>query len=271
MRVAYAFVPGAYSNISFPVSITLGGVPATLTNPTFQATNLVDNYTQTSIQNKSATANASADHIAYPDNVTASDLTGFMDMGITSSVYAQAAYAITGPNESYLFGSAPSGAGKTGNMVIATDSTGTSNSIQFGTNGFTSKANIRMEIFGSGRVRIGGGADNALGVLQTNGSISITGSVNVFNGNIIANTLGTGLQVKSGANCRIGTDVLVAGTKAVANTSITANSKVMMSVSALGGTQGILSYTKNIGVGFTINSSNAADTSTVDWFIVEAM
>lgn len=127
----------AVSNIGVnPQSIVLAGVPATLTNPAFQITNLVDNYTQISIQNKSATANSSADVIAYPDNVTNSDLTGFMDMGITSSAFSQAAYSVTAANEGYLFASAPTGASKSGAMVIATDTSGTDNSIRFYVNGF---------------------------------------------------------------------------------------------------------------------------------------
>jgi len=46
-------------------------------------------------------------------------------MGFTSQTYADASYTVTGQNEAYLFGSAPSGSGKTGNLVLATDSTGT--------------------------------------------------------------------------------------------------------------------------------------------------
>jgi hypothetical protein len=123
-------------NTAGTVSVVLAGAAATLTNPLVQATNSVDNYTQDSVQNKSATANASADVITYPDNVVSTDLTGFMNMGVTSSAYAQAAYSVTGPNEGYLFASAPTGSGKTGNMVIATDATGTGNAIQMYTGGF---------------------------------------------------------------------------------------------------------------------------------------
>lgn len=46
--------------------------------------------------------------IVYPDN-NVDDITGFTDMGITSSNFSQAAYAITTPNDSYLFASAPNG------------------------------------------------------------------------------------------------------------------------------------------------------------------
>jgi hypothetical protein len=129
-----------------------GFTPAVLTNPTVQCTNSVDNYTQVAIQNKSAGVNASSDQICYPNNVTLSDLTGFVDMGITSSGFSQAAYAVTIANDSYLFGSAPSGAGAAGNLVFATDATGSRNDILFATNGFNSTANFRMKIKKEGQV-----------------------------------------------------------------------------------------------------------------------
>lgn len=82
-------------------------------------------------------------------------------------------------------------------------------------------------------------------------------------------TAGKGLQIKTGSNAKMGEATLVGGTVTVANTSVTANSLIFMSVHTQGGTQGILSYTRSTGVSFTINSTNAADTSTVIWMIVE--
>lgn len=129
------------------VNIPIIGTPTTLTNPTIQSTNSVDNFTQISIQNKNATVNSSADIIAYPNN-NANDTTWFVDIGITSSVFSQAAYAITTPNDAYLFWSAVSGAGKLGNLVIATDSTGSNNSIIFWVNWFTALNKERMRLDG---------------------------------------------------------------------------------------------------------------------------
>lgn len=45
--------------------------------------------------------------------------------------------------------SAPASSGTSGDMVIATDSTGLTNSIHFGTNGFGSQANKRITIRGT--------------------------------------------------------------------------------------------------------------------------
>lgn len=119
------------------LNIQSAGSPAgtTLTNPLIQATTSVNNFTQSSIQNMNAGASSSSDHIAYPNNNT-NDLTGFADMGMTSSAFADAAYTVTGQNEAYLFGSAPSGAAKSGSLVLATDSTGTNNNIDFYVGGF---------------------------------------------------------------------------------------------------------------------------------------
>lgn len=62
---------------------------------------------------------------------------------------------------------------------------------------------------------------------------------------------------------------LVAGTVTVANTTVTANTKVLLSRKTIGGTTGDLSYTVSAGVGFTINSSSATDTSTVSYMLAE--
>lgn len=172
-----------FSPLANLLKVTLWGTPATLTNPTLQATSSVDNYTQISIQNKSATANASADLIAYPDNVSAGDLTWFADVWVTSSAFAQAAYAITGANDAYLFGSAPSGAGKNGNLVIATDSTGNLNEIIFGTNGFSSASNERMRIKKAGQVNFAPLASDPAGA--TKGDMyfnSTSNKLKVYNG-----------------------------------------------------------------------------------------
>lgn len=64
-----------------------------------------------------------------------------------------------------------------------------------------------------------------------------------------------------------GSATLVAGTVTVANTTITASSRILVTVTTPGGTRGYLSVSKNPGVGFTINSTSNTETSTVDWVI----
>lgn len=96
-------------------------------------------------------------------------------------------------------------------------------------------------------------------------------NLNAATRNLRITTAGKGLQVKTGSNAKIGQSTLVGGTIAVANTGVTANSRIFITVSAPGGTQGFLSVASNPGVGFTINSDSVLETSTVDWFIVESI
>lgn len=103
-------------------------------------------------------------------------------------------------------------------------------------------------------------------------SPTFTGDVNSSTGNILISTLGKGLQVKTGTNSKIGTAVLVLGTVTVANTSITANSRIFLTSQVDGGVIGSLRVSaKTVGTSFVITSSSAVDTSTVAWMIVESI
>lgn len=147
------------------------GVGTVLTNPLTQCVGQVNNYTQNGIQNLQAGVNASADHIAYPDNIS-NDGTGFVDIGITSSAYAQAAYSVTGANEPYVFGSSPSGApSMSGDMVFATDSNGTSNGMRFYTAGFTKAIGAwAMKLTGTGLLQVAQGLSLMCKTLFNNGA-----------------------------------------------------------------------------------------------------
>jgi len=148
---------GVFSTVTAGVGTPLAGT----TNPIILAVSSANNYIQNYIYNTQAATSASADLIAYSDNST--DAHGWADLGFTSSAYADAVYTVTGPNEAYVFGSAPSGSGKTGNLVIATDSTGTANAIQFYTGGFT-------QAKGAYKLQVG-----ATGVSVTNGTFTSRG------------------------------------------------------------------------------------------------
>lgn len=99
---------------------------------------------------------------------------------------------------------------------------------------------------------------------------TFTGDITASTGNVLVSAIGKGLSVKTGTNAKIGQAILVAGTKVVNNTSVTANSRIFLTVSAAGGTQGILRTSKSAGASFTITSTSATETSTVDWIIVES-
>jgi hypothetical protein len=124
-----------YDGTGVFVLLGTGAALSGATNPILAASGASSGYIQGYIINNTNGASSSADLVAYPHNGT--DTHGWVDMGITSLTYADATYTVTGPNEAYVFGSAPSGAGVTGNMVYATDSTGSANAHQFYVGGFT--------------------------------------------------------------------------------------------------------------------------------------
>ena len=67
-----------------------------------------------------------------------------------------------------------------------------------------------------------------------------------------------------------GTATLVGGTITVNNTSITANTRIFLTVSSVIGTQGFLSTTQIASTSFTINSTGGVlDNSIVNWLLIE--
>ena len=137
------------TDISGVLSVGGGSLIGGATNPQIAASGSSTSYVQAYIHNDNAGSAASADLVAYPDNGT--DASGWADVGCASSTFSDAAFSVTGPNEAYLFGSAPSGAGKTGNLVYATDSTGTANSHQWYVGGFNqAKSAYKMQLGSTG-------------------------------------------------------------------------------------------------------------------------
>lgn len=123
----------------------LGGT----TNPLSASVGSSNGYVQSYVFNNDAGGSASADYVAYADN--SSDAHGWADIGFTSSTYNDAGYSVTGPNEAYILGSAPSGSGASGNLVYATDSTGTTNAHQWYVGGFGQAKNAwKMQLTASG-------------------------------------------------------------------------------------------------------------------------
>jgi hypothetical protein len=117
----------------------------------------------------------------------------------------------------------------------------------------------------------------------TAGDVDLTlGDVNLTNGNVTLNTAGNGLQVKEGANARMGQATLVAGTKSIANTSVTANTRIFVTradINASVALGQISAGAINPGATFDINALDpanpaaviAADVSIVNWLLVEAL
>lgn len=81
---------------------------------------------------------------------------------------------------------------------------------------------------------------------------------------------GVPFSVASGSNQRAGNATLVAGTITVSNTTVTANTVVMLTRKTSGGTIGTaINYTLSAGVSFTITSDSVIDTSTFSYFLIE--
>jgi hypothetical protein len=78
-----------------------------------------------------------------------------------------------------------------------------------------------------------------------------------------------GFRASEAANGKQGVATLVAGTVVVANTSITANSRIIYSRQAPGGGLGNLSVTSIAGTSFTILSSSNTETSVIAYEIFE--
>lgn len=92
-----------------------------------------------------------------------------------------------------------------------------------------------------------------------------------YNTDVKVNTLSTSsLSIIAGANAKMGTATLVAGSKVVANTAVTANSVIFITTKTPGGTVGYKYVSAKVaGTSFTITSASGTDTSTMDYIIVE--
>lgn len=116
------------------------------------------------------------------------------------------------------------------------------------------------------QLRFGSGA----GVQDCNLRSPAANLIDVLTADFAVKSIGRGLQVATGANAKMGTAVLVAGTVTVANTSVTASSLIIHWRQVAGGALGQLSIgVITAGVSFVINSSSATDTSTIGYLIME--
>lgn len=125
----------------------------------------------------------------------------------------------------------------------------------------------RFDITADGQIRLGGGAAQGevlLGRTAAN-EYSVTAA------DLRIATLGRGLKVKEGANAKMGTAVLNGTTEVtVPTTAVTANSRILLTINAPGGTVGAPYVSSRVaGTSFGIKSTAVGDTSTVAWMIVE--
>jgi hypothetical protein len=174
-----------------------------------------DSYGQVALHQ--ITDTSSADFIAYPDNGT--DGSGWIDMGITGSDFSDETFGITGPNDGYVFMSAPEGTTGAGNLVFATGDTGTANKIIFAAGGYSS-GNTQMEITPDVNVHLEiptPSTSPTTGALTIVGGVGIQGDMNIAGNVAIVGTIsfgGEGTTVST-ANLAVDAPMIFSGTNNV--------------------------------------------------------
>jgi len=157
-------------------TITAGAAnsPVDYPDATIQAYSDLDSYTQVIAQNLSAGANASTDFVAT--NNIGDDTQGYIDMGINSNLYANVDFAVTGPNDGYLYVDG-------GNLVLGTATA--AKTIKFFTGGTNSTSFLRGSLTNAGLSMVGNvTANNVIGNTITGTTVSSVG--NVIAGNVVS-------------------------------------------------------------------------------------
>lgn len=98
-----------------------------------------------------------------------------------------------------------------------------------------------------------------------------SGNFTVFGGALVLGSAGTVLQIKEGANASSGVATLVAGAVTVNTDKVTATSRIQLTPQSLGtvaSPKAVGVTARVVGTSFTITSSDATDTSTVAWTII---
>jgi len=201
--VSHVVAPDGVSNITVNDNIYLGtlsegfATTASLTNPTLVVTTTATDYAQIAFSNRSSNANASTDLILYTNNGT--DASGYIDMGITSSNFADPDFTITGKGDGYIFMvGAEAGSEDRGNLVFATSDTGTQNKIIFAAGGLSSD-NTQMSITPDVNVHIEidtPSTSPTTGALTVVGGVGISGDVNI-DGTITFGGAGTTVETSN--------------------------------------------------------------------------
>ena len=195
--------PDGVSNITINDNIYLGSTAeafvttAALTNPNLVIVVDETDYAQIAFSNRSSNANASTDIILYSNNGT--DASGYIDMGITSSNFADPDFTITGRGDGYIFMvGAEAGTTDRGNLVFATSDTGTQNKIIFAAGGLASD-NEQMSITPDQNIHIEidtPSTSPTTGALTVVGGVGISGDVNI-DGTITFGGAGTTVETSN--------------------------------------------------------------------------
>jgi hypothetical protein len=109
-------------------------------------------------------------------------------------------------------------------------------------------------------------------VTAATGFTATTGAITATDGSLGLLTAGNKIVIGTGVNASIGVSAaMTAGSITISTNVVTASSIIFLTANTPGGTQGNLSAPSASivpGVSFVINSDNIADTSTVNWWII---
>lgn len=142
--------------------LVIGSASGSFTNPLVQAASSANSWVQINAQNLNNGNNASTDLVLARSDGT--DTSGFIDIGINSNTYQQAAYSIMSPGSGYIFTNG-------GDLSLGTQ---TNNSILLHT-GNTTSSSERLRIVANGNIGISNTAPGHM--LSVNGSAYIKNGV----------------------------------------------------------------------------------------------
>jgi hypothetical protein len=148
-------------------------------------------YVQVIMNNVNNGTSSSSDFVA--ENDAGSETQNYVDLGINSSTYNDAAFSAMGAGDAYLYTA-------NNDLVIGTADTG--GEVKFITGGTTS-SQIRAVLDGGGNLAIG--ATSADARLKVSGTANVTGNValggiTTFSGNVVLGTVGVSANGSFGAN-----------------------------------------------------------------------
>ena len=165
------------------------------------------------------------------------------------------------------------GSGATGGVVTVTGGSGGALSPTLGNINILGTAN-QITSTGSGSTITLSlpSAITAPGSITATTTVTATlGAITATNGNVVLGTAGNKIVIATGSNASVGTSAaMTAGVVTVATTACSATAKVFYSRATTGGTPGNVSITAQDGTGFTLTSTSNTETSTFNWWIINA-
>ena len=157
-----------------------------------------------------------------------------------------------------------------GQNVVVTGSGSTltvANTTSINADSFETVSDPTKGLFLSTNVVEGSGSDVDVDITITPKG---TGDTKLSAGSLSIDSVGEGLDIKEGANARMGTVTLASGNATVPTTAVTANSRIFLTYQLEVGLAGNLKIISRIpGTSFNISTGNIGDTSIVAWMIVE--